>query len=234
METDGRRRMKDSTVICLLIFTWLFTSIVVIGADTKMTNFENRLEEVYGQHDGQLSDHRDEVKRELNEVKSRLSEVEHETQLQGIRLVMHRQMLDEIASDVEVLDGYLPTPTPIPQYAVNVTVSEEDIRNLAALVYLEAGSQSYRCQKAIASVLFNRMMRYGKTASQVIWEDGVFSPASRVRSTTPSASCVAAVREVLSSGCTLPRNVLAFRNNHYHTDFGHPYCRIQNVYFSTV
>lgn len=233
METDGRRRMNDSTIIVLLIFTWLFTSIVVIGADTKMTNFEKRLEEVYGQHDGQLSDHRDQVKEELSEIERRLANVEHQTELQGIRLVMHREMIDQMAADVEILDGYLPTPTPVPQNAVDVTVSEEDIRNLAALVYLEAGSQSYRCQLAIASVLFNRMMKYNKTASQVIWEDGVFSPASRVRRTTPSASCVAAVREVLSSGCTLPRNVLAFRNRTYHT-FGRPYCQIDGVYFTAM
>ena len=149
------------------------------------------------------------------------------------------ERIDEIeAVQSEMLVTPTPTPTPKPKTAagrhkVTVKVSQQDIRNIASLVYLECGGQSYRCQKAVASVIINRMMRYHKSATQVIWEPGVFSPAYKVRSTSPSSSCLKAVRDVVYNGATLPKNVVAFRNGHYHS-FGRRYCCIDGVYFTAM
>lgn len=225
-------QLKTSTIICLFIVTWIFIIIVMFGGENKVNDVNHEIAIGYATQ-SMLSEEISQVSEANVELAERADEIEYENTLQGVRLALHRQMLDDMTEDVDMLNNYLPTPTPIPTHAISVSVSEADIRNIAALVYLEAGSQSYRCQQAIATVIFNRMMRYHKTANQVIYESGVFSPASRVASTTPSASCLDAVRSVLSGGGTLPSNVLAFRNGHYHS-FGRNYCCIDGVYFTAM
>lgn len=227
---------KDEKAITLLLCLHLLTLVLVCCVDTDIDIINKTIDdvkEVQAEQNDNYWHLSESVDTRFNDADVRISEVEHQVELHHIRLLNHYQLIGEMNSSVEVLNNYLPTPTPIPQYAVTVNVTEEDIRNLAALTYLECGSCSYKCMKAVASVLFNRMMKYNKTASQVIWEDGVFSPAGRVRSTTPSQSCLNAVRDVLNNGATLPKNVLAFRNGHYHT-FGRAYCNIDNVYFTAM
>jgi hypothetical protein len=160
-----------------------------------------------------------------------MSDIQEYAETQVDRLNDNFNQMQQMQSDIERLNEYIPTPTPTPAPIVSVTDSE--IRDIAALVYLEAGSQSYSCQQAIASVIINRMLKYNKSALSVIYEPGVFSPASRVRYTTPSQSCMNAVISVINDGPTLPRNVLAFRNGHYH-NFGTPYVCIDGVYFTKM
>jgi len=170
---------------------------------------------------------------DVDELTERLDEAELQIRLNRGKIVLMQSKLNKIT----------PTPTPKPKITSNATstyrnkvsvrLSNYDIRNIAALVYLEAGGQSYRCQKAIASVIINRMSRYHKTASQVICEPGVFGPASQVRSTKPNAQCLRAVRDVVNHGTTLPKSVVAFRNKHYHS-FGRRYCCIDGVYFTAM
>jgi len=228
--------MKDSTIITFLIFTWLMLCIGVIGADNEIAKLEQSIQDIYG--DQAALEDRVKMVEENNFIQDgRLDEIEHHNRVQDFRLAMHHDKLSDNAelftdllNSVEHLEEYMRS---LPDNALGVDVSDEDIRDIAALVYLEAGSQSYTCQKAIASVIFNRMMRYGMTAQQVIHQNGVFSPASRVDNTRPSASCLMAVREVLENGTTLPRNVVAFRNGHYH-NFGRKYCCIDGVYFTAM
>lgn len=233
MEKRDTNKMKDSTVLSLLVFTWIVVLLGVFGAEAEITHIEKRISEVYDQHETSLQNQQNEMEMRFDEVEQRLNEVEYDNRLQSIRLLMHREILEDMTEDVEVLNNYLPTPTPVPRSPVSVRLSTEDRRNIAALTYLEAGSCSFECQCAIVSVIINRMNRYNKTASQVIWESGVFSPASRVRTTVPSQSCLRAVDTVIENGCTLPGNVLAFRNRTYHT-FGRPYCQIDGVYFTAM
>lgn len=56
--------------------------------------------------------------------------------------------------------------------------SEDDIRLLAALVYLEAGNQSYKGKVAVASVVINRVEsdRFPDTLKEVIYQSGQFDP----------------------------------------------------------
>ena len=229
-------KLKDSTVISLLAFTWILIAIGVIGADSEIAKLEQSIQEVYGDQ-ASLED-RVKLVEETNLIQDgRLDDIEHHNKVQDFRLAMHHdelsdnaELFTDLLNSVEHLEEYMRS---LPDNALGVTVSDEDIRDIAALVYLEAGSQSYTCQKAIASVIFNRMIRYNMTAQQVIHQSNVFSPASRVDSTRPSASCLMAVREVLEEGTTLPRSVVAFRNGHYH-NFGRRYCVIDGVYFTAM
>lgn len=225
-------KLKDDIIIFALIvlmFMVFYLSLCLQTANDRIIDLEFII--------NSIAEHTTEFEHDQEELSTRIDILEHNVMIQDLRLDNHRQELEdnaELFSDllasVEHLEEYCKS---LPDNVLGVEVSDEDIRDIAALVYLEAGSQSYKCQKAIASVIFNRMIRYDMSAQAVIHEPGVFSPARRVDSTRPSASCLMAVREVLEQGCSLPTRVTAFRNGHYHT-FGSHYCCIDGVYFSLV
>lgn len=122
-------------------------------------------------------------------------------------------------------------PTGLTGNIVSLTNSEATM--LAALVTLEAGNESYECQKAVASLIVNRMLTSGTSLNDVIYAKNQFSTAGRVASTTPFNSCVNAVNEVLATGTTIPIYVTFFRASYYHS-WGDQvgYCCIDNTYFS--
>ena len=126
-----------------------------------------------------------------------------------------------------------PTPTPLEDsyYIYDGTLTDEELRDMAALVYLEAGGENYMCQKGIASVIINRMVYTNSSLDDVMYAPNAFSPAKYIKSTTPSESCINAVNDVLTNGTIFPLNVLAFRADYYH-DFGTPYMRIDDVFFT--
>lgn len=227
------RKIKDSTVIGLLILTWLFIFCGVLGTENEIDRLQKQIDENYTS----LNDLSIEVTAELAEHEDRLELLEHNYEVLKIRVGNHYDRLmsleETVSSHQEILTKPTPTPKSTSRTKVNVKVSQKDIRNIAALVYLECGSCSDRCKRAVASVVFNRMMRYHKTASQAIYEKGVFSVSGRVSRTKPSQSCLDAVNYVLNHGTTLPLRVTAFRNGHYHS-FGKHYCKIDGVYFTYV
>ena len=226
----------DSMCITSLFFLLMMTICVVYWTDSEIDAMNKTINHLITQQAVE-SGRIDQLIVDNTEQDSRLDDLEYHDQIQDIRLRMHRDELTNTADlftdlleDVGELEEALKH---LPKSKLPVKVTEKDIRDIAALVYLEAGGQSYRCQKAIASVIFKRMIRYKKSAQAVIYESGVFSPASRVPRTIPSRSCMKAVKDVLANGTSLPRSVVAFRSGHYHS-FGHAYCCVDGVYFSSV
>lgn len=141
-----------------------------------------------------------------------------------------------------------PKPTSIPKPAATATpapaktsryyryptqLSAADKRDMAALVFLEVGGQSYKCKLAVTSVIINLAVSKKLSIHTTMFNSRRFSPANRISRTTPSEECIKAVNDILANGTTMPLNVTAFRNKHYHR-FGTPYCVIDKVYFSTV
>ncbi len=114
-----------------------------------------------------------------------------------------------------------------------VSLTAEEANMLAALVTLEAGSEGAECQRAVASILINRMLTSNMTLEEVIYQKNQFSTASKVASTTPFNCCVEAVNDVLTNGTTLPIYVTFFRASYYHS-WGDqvPYCCMDHTYFS--
>ena len=226
-------KIKDSTIICLLIITWVFVFCGVLGSEREIDRLQKQIDENYAS----LNDLTVEVTAELAEHEDRIEVLEHDFEVMKIRVGNHYDRLlsleQTVSSHQEILSKSTPTPKSSSRTKLNVKVSQKDIRNIAALVYLECGSCSDRCKRAVASVVFNRMMRYHKTAFQVIYEKGVFSVSGRVSRTKPSQSCIDAVNYVLNHDTTLPLRVTAFRNGHYHS-FGKHYCKIDGVYFTYV
>lgn len=229
----SRKMIRNSTFVCLFILTWIFIIISAVGNENENRRLEQKIDELSADLDSFTA----ETVSELTEIEDRLEVIEHHLEIIDLRLTNHYQLIKSVEQTVSSHETLLkPTPTPKPkiQTKAKVRMSEKEIRDVAALVYLEVGGEdSFRLKKAIASVVVNRMKRYGKTATQVIYEAGVFSPAYKIPYTSPSSSCIRAVRQVVNNGSIFPIRVTAFRNGHYHS-FGRPYCRIGNVYFSSV
>lgn len=115
-----------------------------------------------------------------------------------------------------------------------VSLTEEEKRDFSALVYLEAGGESYECMKTVASVIVNRMINNDLSFYDVIYATNQFTPAENIPYTTPSEEAVKAVNEIVQNGPCVPKNVTFFRSSYYHnwSDFIKPYTVIDNTYFS--
>ena len=61
----------------------------------------------------------------------------------------------------------------------SAAVSTDDVTLLAALIYCEAGNQSYEGQVAVGAVVMNRVYSslFPNTISEVIYQSGQFTPA---------------------------------------------------------
>lgn len=224
---------RDTFIISLLVivtFTMAFALLVVSN------NFESRakqLEEAIIAEENRIFDFNKQYVYQIDVIRDDIFSLDERVDEAELRLDDHVANMVKIKNEIDKLKVVSPTPTPkASSRKVSVRLSENDIQLIAKLVYEEAGAQSYKCQKAIASVVINRMIRYNKTARQVIFEPGVFSVS--ISGTRASAESIRAVRDVVKNGTTLPKNVLAFRNQHYHIGFGRPYCHIDGVYFSTM
>lgn len=114
-----------------------------------------------------------------------------------------------------------------------IELTDDEIYELATLVYLEAGAESYECQKAVASVVINRMTTQNKSLHSVIYAKNQFSPAHLISCTSPSESTLKAVNHVITNGPTLPEYVTYFRADYYHSFAGvADYMCIDQTYFS--
>ena len=86
-----------------------------------------------------------------------------------------------------------------------VTVSVDDETLLAAIIFCEAGNQSYEGKLAVGSVVMNRVRsgRYPSSISAVIYQGGQFTPAytgalARALANEISSSCRQAAQEALA------------------------------------
>lgn len=113
-------------------------------------------------------------------------------------------------------------------------VTEEERETLARLVYQEGNNQSEECQRAIVSVVFNRVNNEHfneNTILDVIYAPAQFSVVPLLPNTTPTQTNYDAVDYVLKNGPTLPYYVCFFRSKYYFESYT-PYCQINNTFFS--
>ena len=115
----------------------------------------------------------------------------------------------------------------------NITQEERDM--LAKLVYLEAGTSGSQCQRAVVSVVFNRLEAgyWGDTLEEVIYYKNAFSPAYLIESCErPPQEVYNAVDYVLQNGPTIPSEVRYFRTDKDFSWEGYAhYATYENVYF---
>ncbi len=126
-------------------------------------------------------------------------------------------------------------PQPVETVATyKYNISSEDRETLARLIFLEANTESLECQKAITSIVINRMHSgyWGNSINSVIYASGQFTPASQIPYVTPTATNYEAVDYVLTNGVTLPSYCLYFRAGYHFSWQGYvPYIAIDNTYF---
>ena len=86
-----------------------------------------------------------------------------------------------------------------------ISISEDDIDLLAALVFHEARGESLDGQKAVVEVVFNRILDsdFKNSVYDVIYEKRQFSTASKLKGTTPNKENYEAVNYVIENGPTI-------------------------------
>lgn len=104
--------------------------------------------------------------------------------------------------DDTAVDGGVPVAV---TYRDPITLSEDDINLMAAVLTLECGGESYDGQLAVANVIINRMQsgHWGNTVSDVVYAPYQFSCVSSPMldyyiANGAQSSCVQAVKEALS------------------------------------
>ena len=112
----------------------------------------------------------------------------------------------------------------------------DDRELLARLLYCEGRGESIDCQRAIVSVIVNRLNSgyWGNTYSSVVYAKGQFSPVSSgaINNVKPSQTQYEVVDYVLEDGITIPSWVMYFRASYHFNWKGYtPYCNIDNTYF---
>lgn len=122
------------------------------------------------------------------------------------------------------------------------TITEEERELLARLCFLESSICSSECQRAVVSVVFNRL-ESGKwkidmnndgiiSLYDIIYYPNAFSPADKIDSTTADEASYEAVDYVIQNGPTVPTYVRYFRTKyHFNWDGYKGYCVMDNVYF---
>lgn len=117
--------------------------------------------------------------------------------------------------------------------AYNLTLAEREL--LAQLLYHEARGESLECQKAVVSVILNRVDsgKWGNTLNDVIYAKNQFEPVVRglLPNTKPLQAQYEAIDYVIENGATVPSNVLYFRAGHYF-EWATDFMNMDNTYFS--
>lgn len=114
-------------------------------------------------------------------------------------------------------------------------ITQEEFDFLVSIVSAEARGESFEGQVAVVDVILNRVDCdwYPDTITGVITQKGQFESywADHYKTAPHTESVINAVLYALENQ-TLPKDVLFFRSNHYHT-WGDPWKKIGNHYFST-
>ena len=133
--------------------------------------------------------------------------------------------------DISVLLDAEEVEEPVPYY--NVTEYEREL--LERLVYHEGNTESIECQKAIASVVFNRLYdehnRFGNSIEEVIYAPGQFTVASYLFEDEPTETNKEAVDWVIWNGPSIDEKIQFFRSKYYFS-WVEPAMNIDNTYFS--
>lgn len=134
---------------------------------------------------------------------------------------------------VEVVPEATTEPQRIERYA-SIEISDEEMRELAAITYLEARGESFEGQQAVVEVVLNRVLsdEFPNTVHGVIYDTkyGVqFTPYRQVANTTPSDTQYEAIHEALYGESVLDVGVLYFSRAPYNSRIyahigGHYFC----------
>lgn len=118
-----------------------------------------------------------------------------------------------------------------------IKLSDSEITILASLVFFEGGAESIESQRAIASVVINRMKLDNLSLRQVVFAKNQFEPAHLIGNKAIASKYMKKSKKVVKYVCkhgpTIPKYVTYFRADYYHSWSGmHAYKKIDKTYFS--
>lgn len=118
---------------------------------------------------------------------------------------------------------------------VEPAVSSQTRELLAKIVYLEAGGCGQDCQRAVVSVILNRVSAgyWGDSIESVIYYPNAFVSANYLdRATSIPETVYDSVDYILRDGVTVPAEVMYFRDSYDFSWKGYAnYCVYDNMYF---
>ena len=137
-----------------------------------------------------------------------------------------------ITEIVETAEPIITEPQRIERY-VNIEISDAEMKELAAITYLEARGEPFEGQQAVVEVVLNRVLsdEFPDTVHGVIYDTkyGVqFTPYRQVANTTPTDTQYEAVHEALYGESVLDVGVLYFSRAPYNSRI---YAQIGGHYF---
>ena len=115
-------------------------------------------------------------------------------------------------------------------------LTDEEYELVCAVVDLEAGGEGEELQRAVTECILNRLDSgiWGKTISEVIYAKNQFSVVPYLHKANPSELTKSVVKDVFENGVSIPKRVMFFRTNHYHSNtWAIDEMQIGNVYFSS-
>lgn len=235
MKNSTRRKINEiiSIIMCILFFLAIFGIGIFSSIDMITSNNNEVISDIYCE---ELSDIYYE---ELSDISyscySNNDENPSVSNLSITYTVTEENLNDTIEDSANDLPEVAVSEVIIEKpHNVYIDMTEDEIYTLATLVYLEAGSESYECQVAVASVVINRMTLDNRSLNSVIYEEGQFTPAYKISYTHPTSMSIQAVRDVVENGPNIPEYVTYFRAGYYHNWDSRivDYDRIDDVYFS--
>lgn len=132
-----------------------------------------------------------------------------------------------------IIETIFEEETTIEQLAINEEVEVKkpilsDTDMIAIVVYNEARGEEMVGKTAVAAVVLNRCEYYNATIETIVTQPNQFSYDPNVK---PDDSCYRAVQIAMENRDLFPKNMMYFRNQHYHV-FGEPYLQIGKHFFS--
>lgn len=133
---------------------------------------------------------------------------------------------------VHTTTATMPVDTePQPSRYACIYLSDEEVDLLARIIWLEARGECFEGQQAVAEVVFNRMLSdaFPDSLYDVIYQEGQFTTAYRVKEATPGETQYRAIYEALTGTNVLPVEVVFFattpeNENVWGTIGGHTFC----------
>lgn len=130
-----------------------------------------------------------------------------------------------------------PTPEPTPQcikpvdrYS-EITMNDEELDELAEIIYHEARGESFEGQQAVAEVVFNRVIadNFPDTVHEVLHQPKQFSTARLLNTAEPRQEQYDAIKAALYGPTTLPADVVFFSRDGENVNVwgsigGHVFC----------
>lgn len=118
-----------------------------------------------------------------------------------------------------------------------IVINEDDRETLARLLFLEGHTEGDECQRAIISVVLNRVEygMWGDTIDDVIYFKRQFSTARKIKRTEATEKEFENIDWIIKNGKTLPDEVLFFRLKSYRGSKNYDtYRKIDRTYFGML